>query len=85
MHHISKPPWVIFRTLSVTSLVTEKFRLDNTTGIRYLNPSRLLPQYDYCLRFVPTTYWDASCYGTQPQIFPYPAREKELLSAPDKA
>ena len=22
-----------------------KFRLDNTTGIRYLNPSRLLPQY----------------------------------------
>ena len=56
MHHISKTPWVIFRTLSVTSLFTEKFRLDNTTGIRYLNLSRLLPQYDYCLRFVPTTY-----------------------------
>jgi len=37
-----------------------KFRLDNTTGIRYLNPSRLLPQYSCCFITAPTSYWNVS-------------------------
>ena len=34
----------------------EKCLLDNTTGIRYLNPGRRLPQYGCCLISGPTTY-----------------------------
>ncbi len=26
-------------------------------------------RHDRCLISVPTTYWDAFCYGTQPQFF----------------
>ena len=79
MRHISKTPWVIFRALTAPSMFTEKCLLDNTTGIRYLNPSRLLPQYDCCLISVPATYWDTSFYGTQPQIFPYLDLKKGIL------
>ena len=61
------------------NLFIEKCLLDNTTGIRYLNPSRLLLQYDCCLISVPATYWDASFYGTQPQIFSYFDLKKGIL------
>jgi len=79
MRHISKTPWVIFRALTAPSMFTKKCLLDNTTGIRYLNPSRLLPQYDCCLISVPTTYCDASFYGTRHQIFPYFYLKKGIL------
>ncbi len=67
------------QNLGFFSQFIAKCRLDNTTGIRYLNPSRLLPQYDCRLISIPTTYRDGFFYGTQPQIFPYSAREKGFL------
>ena len=54
----------------IFSQLIAKFRLDNTTGIRYLNPSRLLPQYGCCFTTDPTSHWNASCYGTEPRILP---------------
>ena len=56
-----------------------KCLLDNTIGILYLNSNRKLPHYDGCLISIATKYWNASFYDTQPQIFPYPAREKGFL------
>ncbi|HEA67096.1 MAG TPA: hypothetical protein ENI07_09800 [Desulfobacterales bacterium] len=79
MYHISKTSWVIFRALSAPSLFTEKCLLDNTTGIRYLNPNRLLPQYDCCLISAPTTYCDTSFYGTRSQIFYFDLKKRILI------
>ncbi len=42
---------------NISACCTEKGPLDNTTDIQYLNPSRLLPQYDCCLISAPTTYY----------------------------
>jgi len=47
-------------------------------NIPYNRPARLL-RYDCGVISGPTTYWDASCYGTQPLIFPYPVLKKGIL------
>lgn len=42
-----------------------KFRLDNTTVSRYLNPIIIGCRSIGCLIFIPNTYWDSTGYSTQ--------------------